>query len=156
MNRDFGNQLFPLNLFLFFSNYSIFWKVVSSVSRFLLLGSKWVIGNGQSINFWLNTWHNDYPLSIQFSLIYVKTKTSSVSLCDVWNMGNIKFNLTRGVSLAMRQEKSQLLSITTVLCFTPAQDSAIWRWEPSSTYTIKSLYNFLCFCGIKTKISKSV
>jgi hypothetical protein len=115
---------------------------------FLLLRSKQVIGNENSINFLLDTWHNDYLLSIKFSLVYAKTKSFLVSLNDVWNMNNIKLNLTLGVSLAMRQEKTQFLAILNSLTFTLNKNFVVWLWKPTSVYTNKSLYIFLCFGGI--------
>jgi hypothetical protein len=84
-----------------------------SFSFFLFLRSKKVVDNSNSINFWLD------------SLIYAKTKFSLVSICDVSNMGNFKFNLTHGVSLAMRQEKTQFLDILNSLTLTFNNDSTI-------------------------------
>jgi hypothetical protein len=54
------------------------------------------MGDGQSINFSLDTWHNELPLSVQFSLVYVKAKSSVISLSMVWNNGNINLHLTQG------------------------------------------------------------
>jgi hypothetical protein len=71
-------------------------------------------------------------------------------------MGQLKLNLTRGASLIMRQEKSQILVILNSLTLTFNNDSAIWLWKSHGIYTIKSLYNFLCFDGITTLSSKSV
>jgi hypothetical protein len=85
---------------------SVLWQAVTSVSYFLLLGAKRIIGNGQSIIFLLDNWYNDYPLSIQFLLVYAKAKSVRPSLSEVWNDGQFKLNLSHGVSIAMRHEKS--------------------------------------------------
>jgi hypothetical protein len=63
-------------------------------------------------------------------------------------MNNIKLNLTLGVSLAMRQEKTQFLAILNSLTFTLNKNFVVWLWKPTSVYTNKSLYIFLCFGGI--------
>jgi hypothetical protein len=89
----------------FSSNSSAFWKALFSISHFLLLGSKRVVGNVHSINFWLDIWYNDYSLSIQFTLVYAKIKSSFVSLHNIWNMGHIKLNLTCGANITLHQEK---------------------------------------------------
>jgi hypothetical protein len=104
-----------------------------------------MVRNGHSINFWLDNWYNDYPLSIQFPLVYAKTKTVISSLRETWNEGHIKLNLTHGASIAMHQEKSIIMSIFNSLQFTDVPDSALWLWEPTGCYTIKSLYNFYVF-----------
>jgi hypothetical protein len=90
------------------------------------LGAKRLVENGSSVNFWLDTWFNDYLLSLQYFLIYAKTKSATSSTRDVWNKGNIKFNLSRGVSIAMRQEKWHIIILLNSLQFTFELDSAIW------------------------------
>jgi hypothetical protein len=64
-------------------------------------------------------------------------------------MGIIKLNLSRGASVAMRHEKSQLIAILHSLSFSLERDSALWLWEPNGLYSIKSMYHFLCFGGLK-------
>lgn len=61
----------------------------------------------------------------------------------VWNYGNIKLFLTRGASVAMKQEKIQLLDIIQNVTFSTVLDAAIWQWEASGVFTIKSMYNLL-------------
>jgi hypothetical protein len=57
-----------------------FWKAGNFISHFLLLGAKRIVDNGHSINFWMDNWNNDYPLSLKFPLVFAKTKSSSLSL----------------------------------------------------------------------------
>lgn len=58
------------------------------------------------MNFWHDTWFQNYSLVIQFPLVYAKIKNDRVSIASVWNNGTIKLYLTRGVSNAMRIEKN--------------------------------------------------
>jgi hypothetical protein len=69
-----------------------FWKNVMSVHNFLAIGTSCIVGNGKTINFWHDTWHNNCPLTLQFSLVFAKVKNDKVSLTQVWNAGNIKFH----------------------------------------------------------------
>jgi hypothetical protein len=71
------------------TQFSTFWKAVTTVSHFLLLGAKRIIGNGQTINFWMDNWYADYLLSLMFPHVYAKTKSSSMSLNEVWNEGQV-------------------------------------------------------------------
>jgi hypothetical protein len=98
----------------------------SSVSHFVQLGAKRIVGNGSSVNFWLDTWINDFPLSLQYPLVYAKTKSAKPSVRDVWNNGNIKLNLSRGDSTTMRHEKRHIITLLNSVQFTPELDSAIW------------------------------
>jgi hypothetical protein len=93
----------------------------------------------------MDNWYNNFSLSLHFPLVYAKTKSYVVSLCEVWNEGIIKLNLTRGASVAMRREKSQLISILHTLSFSHERDFTLWLWEPNGFYSIKSMYHFLCF-----------
>ena len=44
------------------SNCSITWKVLRSTNNILSAGIKWIVGNGNKINFWSDTWLNSGPL----------------------------------------------------------------------------------------------
>jgi zinc-binding in reverse transcriptase len=80
--------------------------------------------NGWEINFLLDNWYNDYPFSIQFSLVYAKTKITHSSLKEVWNEGQINLHLTRGAGIAMRKEKSDIIFILNFLHFNDQADSS--------------------------------
>jgi hypothetical protein len=108
------------------THFTAFWKVVSSVSHFVQLGAKMIVGNGSSVNFWLDTWVNDFPLSLQYPLVYAKTKSVKASVKNVWNNGNIKLNLCRGANTTMRQEKRHIITLLNSVQFTPELDSTIW------------------------------
>jgi hypothetical protein len=84
---------------------SSFWKDVMSLSHFISMGTIRIVGDGSTINFWLDSWHNNLPLALQFSLIFAKSKSDRITLAQVLNTWSVKLNLTRGVSRDMRQEK---------------------------------------------------
>jgi hypothetical protein len=57
----------------------------------------------------------------------------------------------------MRKEKSDIITILNSLQFTGHIDSALWLWDSSRSYMIKSLYIFLCFGeGVIINLSKLV
>jgi hypothetical protein len=81
--------------------------------------------------------------------VYAKTKSSSISLCDVWNKEQINLHLTRGTSIVMRQEKARFFSILRSLSFSSTKDYALWLWESTGYYSIQSMYYFLyIFLGV--------
>jgi hypothetical protein len=61
--------------------------------------------------FLLDTWFNDYRLSLQYLLVYDKTKIATSTIRDVWNNSNIKLNLTRGAGIVMRQENIHIITL---------------------------------------------
>jgi hypothetical protein len=129
---------------------------VVSVSHFLAIGAFRAIGEGTTIYFWHDTWHDNYPLSLYFLLVYAKVKNDKVTLAQVWNLGNIKLHLTRGVSSAMQVENNKLLLLLRSVQFQLQPNSAIWHLEKSSLYTVHSLYKFLNSGGIHSPLTRSV
>jgi hypothetical protein len=71
------------------SCFFVFWKAINFVSHFLLLGAKRIVDNGHSINLWMDNWHDDYHLSLQFHLVFAKTKSSSLSIFVRFGMRDI-------------------------------------------------------------------
>jgi hypothetical protein len=65
------------------AKFPAFWKVVCYVSHFVQLGAKQLVVNGSSVNFLLDTWFNDYRLSLQYPLVYAKTKIATSTIRDV-------------------------------------------------------------------------
>jgi zinc-binding in reverse transcriptase len=93
---------------------------------------------------------------IPFPLVYAKTKSSAISFCEVWNKGQINLRLTRGANIAMRHEKSQIFTILHSLCLSSTKEFALWLWESSDFYSIKFMYHFFIFLGVKTNLPKSI
>jgi zinc-binding in reverse transcriptase len=115
-----------------------------------------LVGNGESINFWHDNWFNNYSLSLQFPLVFSKAKSDRVTLSQVWNFGNAKIFLTRGVSSAMLVEKTRLLFILSNLHLSSDSDSIFWHLDKSGLFTVHYMYKFLNSGGVHTLIIRSV
>jgi zinc-binding in reverse transcriptase len=135
---------------------SPFWKDVVSVKHFLTIGSSRLIGLGDSIDFWHDTWFENCPLTLYYPLVYVKVKNDRLTLSQIYNHGNIKLFLTKGVSSAKRIEKNKLLTICQSLHLSQQADSALWHLDNSSLYTVHSLYRFLNLGGVTCSLTRSV
>ncbi|KAJ4816988.1 RNA-directed DNA polymerase (reverse transcriptase)-related family protein [Rhynchospora pubera] len=138
------------------SGLSPFWKEVKDNLHLIRLVSNKVVNSGDNTEFWLDTWHDNCSLAIKFLLLFSKTKRQQVSVSKVWNHGNIKLRLRRGVSSALRAEKEQLLEILNNSNFNLLQDSIVWNWEKSNLFSVKSFYRFLSSRGVTLELNKTV
>jgi hypothetical protein len=55
----------------------------------------------------------------------LKIKSFTLSLCEIWNEGHTNLHLTRGVSAAMSQKKSQIFTILHSLSFSQTRDNPL-------------------------------
>ena len=108
------------------------------------------------MKFWSDIWYQNCPLSIQFPLVYAKCKKKNMSLSEVWNNGAVNFCLTRGVSLAMRKEKEDLLSLLQTVPFSLEADSAVWQLTNNGLFSVNSMYKFLNSGGVICPLNRSV
>jgi zinc-binding in reverse transcriptase len=94
-----------------------------------------------------------YPYNF---LWYIRKPNLFVLLLVRFGM-EVKLNsILLGDCIAMRHEKSQTIFILQNLHFNQRDNLTVWVWKPTCLYTIKSLYTFLCFDGVKTCLSKSI
>jgi hypothetical protein len=93
---------------------------------------------------------------LQFSLVFAKVKNDKVSLTQVWNAGNIKFHLRRGVSSAMRLEKNQLTLLLHFINFSSISDTVYWNLDKSELYLVHSLYKFSNSKGVHISLTRSI
>jgi hypothetical protein len=75
----------------------------------------------------MDNWYNDFPLSLYFSMVYAKIKSSIVSLREVWNEGIIKLNLTRGASVPY-DKKSLKLFLSFTHCHSPTSVTPLFGY----------------------------
>jgi hypothetical protein len=92
---------------------------------------------------------------LQFPLLFAKVKNNKVSLAQVWNVSNIKFHLRRGVSLAMRLEKTRLTLLLHSIQFFSNSDTVYWNLDKSEIYSVHSLYKFINSGGVHISLKKN-
>jgi hypothetical protein len=83
---------------------SSFWKGVILAAQVVKFGYRWVVGNGQRVRFWEDTWFGTAPLAIQFwelySICYEKTKTTA----ELWVQGELRVSFRRTFAMEMMQK----------------------------------------------------
>jgi hypothetical protein len=125
------------------------WKLVVSLVPVMHINLKRLVGSGKSILFWFDVWFGEVPFYILFSNLFAKAKTPGViTVAQVWNNGNVKIPLTKGASLLLRWEKSEVISILSSLSDNfRGQDSAVWSLTPPGVYTVQWIYLFFMHTG---------
>lgn len=116
------------------ANDSYIWKKILAQRDLMRKDIRWKIGNGQSINFWLDNWLGQTNLC---SLLNINSKTVDMDLKlgqfitsdHCWNLTNLNQFLPRHVIL-----KVQGIPLPT----TDLSDTPIWGPTPSGLFTIKS------------------
>jgi hypothetical protein len=94
--------------------------------------------------FWFDIWYGEVPFYIQYPNLFAKTKSPlTITMAQVWNLGNFKIPLTRGASLLLRAEKAQVHYIMVDLSLNfVGNDSCVWSLDTKGIFSIRSLYLF--------------
>ena len=80
--------------------------------------------------FWHDVWSGNLPLKLQFPALYSKAKSSGkTTLAMVWNSGNVKIPLKRGLTIQMRKEKSDLLNLINNISFDQDKILCLGLWN---------------------------
>lgn len=126
-------------------------------SKALKFGYRWVIGNGEKVRFWEDSWFGTSPLSVQFWPLFVVCHQQTKTIAEIWDGENIKLTFRRNFSPQMMELWYELQGIikSTSLC-SEEEDSLIWQYESKGVYTSGSLYNIINFRGIQPVYIPSV
>ena len=97
-------------------NFSFFCKSVIQIHPLFRKIVLREVGNGESILFWFDIWHEDCPMYIQYPNLFAKAKNAqTVTLAQVYRNESPKIPLIRGASIALRAEKTVVINILTNL-----------------------------------------
>lgn len=136
---------------------SQFWKGVQKVRDKFYLGMPFLVGNGEKIRFWIDTWLGDIPLKLRFPRIFARCRDPNIMMiCDYWDgeEWGMDFRTTFGpTELAEWEELLDQLSNTQL---NNADDKAVWKLEGKGGYTTKSMYKFLLFGGVIDRRAEKV
>lgn len=98
---------------------------------------KFVVNNGTSVQFWLDWWHGDGPLSSSFPVLFSYCSNPETSISDLagnnWDLG-----LRRSLSPVELEDWQRLAAIFPVL--SGGEDTVLWPHTSSGKFSVKSLY----------------
>lgn len=127
---------------------SSFWKAISALAPIGHLGTSIIPGAQGDTSFWHDNWCPPCSLHIAFPQLYNICQTLQVSVQDVVFSQGACVSFRRSLTGILLQEWLQIPHLISSMAFTHGTDRLTWMWDPSSTYTVKSLYLFLNFRGI--------
>ena len=123
---------------------SPFWKGLMRVKDDFFSRGSFVVGNGETIRFWEDTWLGTSPLMNQYPLLYNIVQHKNVSVHDVLHNAP---PLSIGFRRALVGNKWDMLSH---LCFRLMQvtlnnvpDFFKWSLNKNGQFTVKSMYEDL-------------
>lgn len=114
----------------------------------ILSGVKHIVGNGKSINFWLDVWIDNCPFKIRFDNLFRICGNPSVRVdeCFVDGIWNIDF--VRSFGAKERDQWEELKSILNEVSLTDDNDSIEWCLDKHGQFSVKSLYRHITFGGV--------
>lgn len=102
-------------------------------------GTRWVVGNGQSIKIWHDNW---LPDQTNFKVHGpVQNLPSTAIVRDLIDLDTKKWKRDLIASWFNQFEASQITKIQ--LSFRLPDDRIIWHWEKDGIYSVKSAYHLL-------------
>jgi zinc-binding in reverse transcriptase len=134
---------------LFVGHISPFWSAISNVVPYMHINMKSLVGTGQNILFWFDIWYGEILFYIQFPNLFAKAKSPlTLTVVQVWNLGNFNVPLTRGASLLLRAEKAHVHSIMVDLSVNfVGNDSCVWSLDTKGIFLVRSMYLFFMNSG---------
>lgn len=106
-------------------------------------------GSQSELKFWLDIWHNNSTLATQYPELYDICSNPNILLKEVIQSQGESVSFKRQFDEIMHTEWGDILQFISSMSFTHASDKLAWKWEMSGVFSVKSLYRFLNFGGVK-------
>jgi hypothetical protein len=140
---DFGRTSGLLTLIWIHSFGSFWWRDVFSFINDYRSITRCVIGSGDTVLFWKDSWHEDGLLCNQFPRLFSFALDEDVTVADLANSHDLSSKFVLPLSAQAFQELAQIQSYMQGLGADPnALDTRIFPWG-STAYTSAKFYNFI-------------
>ena len=94
-----------------------------------------------------DNWLGHSNLAIQFWEIYVLINEQSGTIAELWDGTNLKFTFRR-VDQRLMNMWLEIVQLASTISFSDDEDSLMWKFNSSGTYSSQSLYKIINFRGI--------
>jgi hypothetical protein len=112
------------------------------------VGYKRKVGNGRKVFFWEDIWLGQCSLVILFWDLYVIVNEHLKTIAKVWDGVELKFSLRRSVSPVLFNMWIELVELIKTVGFSDEEDSPIWLFHSSGTYSVSSFYGIVNNGGV--------
>jgi hypothetical protein len=123
-------------------NDSPIWSDLLKVRSIYLRGRGVKVNNGRNVSFWLEPWIDDKPLCLTYPVLFELATNQRSTVREVGDNSWVIHFKTRLQGLARDQWYNLAYRLNNVN-LNEENDSIFWRWSPSKTFTVKSVYDHL-------------
>ena len=109
------------------------WKAIRKVRHIVSSRLSFVVGNGQMVSFWKDTWCGDTPLCASFPSLFALAKPKETWVKDVWN----------GTIGGEGELEGLLLRLCGQNLILEEEDRMKWMETKDGIFSTKSLYKAL-------------
>lgn len=118
---------------------SYVWRSILNARKTLDLGSKWIIGNGQTTRIWKDRWVGDGSL-IKSRLAH-NILEDDACVADLIDLDLRHWNIPLVNQIFAPDDAKKIFS--TPLSLRMPRDKMCWKWESTGVYSVKTAYHAL-------------
>jgi hypothetical protein len=119
---------------------SQFWKNLHKIKHYFKLGAKHMIDDGRRTCFWSDWGTGDHPLKEAFPNLFNVRENPSQSVASVFGVGELNIRFLRSLNQDGMRQWSQLATLRENFSYGNGKDKASWHLNPSSTFSVQSMY----------------
>jgi hypothetical protein len=119
---------------------SPFCKGITWAAQAVKMGYRWKVGNGKKVLFWEDIWFGNCSLAISFWDLYTIANEQNCTIDSVWDGVELKISFRRTVSNEIYLRWLALCNLMVSFSFSEEEDTPVWMFHPSGSYTVKSFY----------------
>ena len=120
---------------------SFAWCSFFAAKDIVVLGSRWVVGNGEQIDIWKDRW---LPTPDSFKVVSPMTNLGSCKVAWLLDKETRSWDVCKVRSSFLPHEADTILGIA--ICPRWLKDSLIWAWTADGRFSVKSAYKVAQKC----------
>lgn len=133
------------------------WRSIFRVREVIIRGSRWLVGDGRSLNVWQSRW---IPRPRNFKVITPTPESfSTLKVCDLIDEASMSWREQQIRELFLPVDVDEILNIP--LCDSKPVDKIIWHYNLHGLFTVRSAYHVIvsdrfCASGSSPEDSKKI
>jgi hypothetical protein len=122
-------------------NASTFWKEVNKEIIIFNTSINKIVGNSQTIKFWIDRWITKVSLKDYYPLLYEIEIIKDIIVDRIIGYNRFYLNFNRPLNVALAQQLESLYIQLTVITLNTELYSIRWRWSSNGLFSVRSCYN---------------